>query len=196
MGNIVILLLVLLITSCSLKPTPVQLAAKKSNHAVVFDIDGTLTPQNISIFTARNHAADVVRLYADKGYKIIYLSARNRFFQFNIPDFLKDNGFPRGSVHVPQSAADRDDFSAFKQAVLQRYLIKGWKLEAAYGDSTTDFTAYADAGINKNNIYALKRVGEKTCQPGPWAKCLDSWSEQMSVVGRWPVPSCPTLAHH
>jgi len=177
-----ILVLLLLATSCSLQPTDVQVASVEFNKAVVFDIDGTLTPNNISIFTARNDAARVVSLYADKGYKIIYLSARNRFFQFNIPDFLKENTFPNGSIHVPQSASDRDDFSAFKQKILLRYRDKGWNLVAAYGDSTTDFEAYAAVGIGVDNIYAIKPIDEKTCRPGPWGKCLGAWSEQVDSI--------------
>ncbi|GAC16881.1 LNS2 domain-containing protein [Aliiglaciecola lipolytica] len=176
MQKVILGLMLILNVSCSLDPTPVDKATKDAKHAVVFDIDGTLTPNNLSIYTARCDAAQVVSQYAGRGYKIIYLSARNRYFQFNIPAFLRDNGFPKGSIHVPQSGADRDDFAAFKLSILKRYVNNGWKLSAAYGDSTTDFNAYIDAGINKNNIYGLKRAGEKHCETGQWTRCLDSWS--------------------
>jgi len=174
--------LLLLATSCSLQPTDVQVASVEYNKAVIFDIDGTLTPNNISIFTARPDAAHIVNLYADKGYKIIYLSARNMFFQFNIPCFLKENGFPIGNIHVPQQSSDRDDFAAFKQKLLMRYQNKGWNLVAAYGDSTSDFKAYAAVGIDPEHIYSIKREGAQTCQPGPWSQCLQSWSEQVDSI--------------
>jgi len=174
--------MVLFSTSCSLQSTDVEIAPPKSNKAVVFDIDGTLTPDDISIFTARSDAARVVDLYAKKGYKIIYLSARNKFFQFSIPYFLNENAFPKGSIHVPQLSTDRDDFAAFKRKLLMRYRDKGWDLVAAYGDSSTDFAAYAAVGIPVNNIYAIKRVGNEFCQPGSWSKCMESWSEQMDSI--------------
>ena len=169
----------LTITSCGLKPTDVQDASTEFNKAIVFDIDGTLTPNIISIYTARENAARAVHFYADNGYKIIYLSARVKVFQFNIPYFIKHNGFPKGSIHVPQSSADRDDFAAFKQRILERYQDKGWTLDAAYGDSSSDFEA---SGIRADSIYAIKRVGDKSCQPGSWIKCLESWTEQLASL--------------
>jgi len=163
-------------------PFEVQKAPLKQDQAVVFDIDGTLTPKPSAIFTARDDAASAVRLYADKGYKIIYLSARIAIFQANIPNWLKENHFPEGSIHVPQTATDSSDHAAFKKRILDIYKANGWKLVAAYGDSSTDFQAYAEAGIKRNYVFALQRAGETSCQPGIWAKCFSSWSEQMDFI--------------
>lgn len=55
---------------------------------------------------------------------------------------------------------------------------------AAYGDSSTDFEAYADVGIKKDQVFALQRIGETSCQPGIWAKCFSSWTEQIGEGAR------------
>lgn len=182
----IFIVIALTLMGCTLSPTEVLPPMGNANKAVVFDIDSTLTPKDTSIYTARDNAAKAVRLYADKGYQIIYLSARNRYFQFNIPRFLSNNGFPDGNIHVPQSAEDRSDFAAFKYAILQRYLDAGWQLEYGYGDSSTDFEAYVEAGIKPEHIYALQRAGASECQPGPWAACLQTWNEQLATVSATP----------
>ena len=174
MRNLSILLVVMLCTSCALLPYEIQETPLKPDEAVVFDIDGTLTPSPSAIFTARQDAAKAVNLIANKGYKIIYLSARPTFLQAGIPNWLKENRFPEGSIHVPQTAADSSDPAGFKKRILSSYKAKGWKFVAAFGDSTTDFEAYADAGIT--HVIALKRVGASECQPGKYEKCWSSWS--------------------
>lgn len=91
----------MLCISCVLPPFEIQKAPLKADQAVVFDIDGTLTPSRWAIYTAREDAAKAVDVYADAGYKIIYLSARTQLFQSGIPNWLKKNQFPEGSINVP-----------------------------------------------------------------------------------------------
>ncbi|MDO8266424.1 MAG: hypothetical protein Q7T32_01145 [Moraxellaceae bacterium] len=182
MRTLTLAALVLLCTGCTLHPTEVQKTPVRPDQAVVFDIDGTLTPRPRSIFTPREDAASAVRRFADRGYKIIYLSARVRPLQSGIPEWLAEHGFPEGSIHVPQSHADSADHAAFKTRILQRYQQNGWHFVAAYGDSSTDFEAYAAVGIDKNRVYALQRAGQPACQPGPWRQCLTSWTEHLGSL--------------
>jgi hypothetical protein len=163
-------------------PYEIQQAPVKPDQAVVFDIDGTLTPKPSAVFTAREDAASAVQLYADNGYKIIYLSARTRLLQSGIPDWLKKNNFPEGSIHVPQSANESSDHAAFKKGILEQYRDKGWMFLAAYGDTSTDFEAYSYAGIDENHVFALQREGKSTCQPGSWVECLQSWTEHKDKI--------------
>lgn len=172
----------LILIGCSLLPFEIQKTPLKPDQAVVFDIDGTLTPKPLAIYTARNDAANAVRLYADKGYKIIYLSTRIQLFQAGIPNWLKENSFPEGSVHVSQTANDSRDPAIFKKRILDIYKTNGWKFVAAYGDSSTDFEAYANVGIQKEHVFALQREGETSCQLGVWAECLSSWTEHKKVI--------------
>ncbi len=188
MRNLSILLVVLLCSSCALRTFDIQKAPLKPNQAVVFDIDGTLTPKVSAISIARGDAASAVQLFADSGYKIIYLSARTRLLQSGIPDWLKKNNFPEGSIQVPQSSTDSSDHAAFKKRILKKFHENGWNFFAAYGDSSTDFEAYFDVGIEKDHVFALRRVGEHSCQPGKWAKCLKSWSDHMAEISKMVQP--------
>ena len=169
------------IMSCTLRPFSVPLATE-NNKAVVFDIDGTLTPDLLSIYTARENAANAVQQYANNGYTIVYLSARFRWLQSGIPQWLEDNDFPAGSIHVPQSFSERRNAESFKTRILHTYLSKGWQFYAAYGDSSTDFSAYNNADISASRIFATKRNDEDFCQPGIWAACLPSWSSHLTKI--------------
>ena len=182
MRNLTISLVAILCTSCTLLPVDIPEAPSEQSQAVVFDIDGTLTPEPMAIFTVREGAVNAARFYADKGYKIIYLSARVRPLQSSIPSWLETNNFPAGTIHVPQTLSFGYQHTVFKKGIVNAYRRKGWKLLAAYGDSSTDFDAYSKAGFKKERIFALRRVGKPTCQPGVWAKCLDSWAEHMSDI--------------
>ena len=152
------------------------------SECVVFDIDGTLTPKVSAIRTARKGAATAVHTFADAGYLIIYLSARVRLLQGGIPDWLEENGFPRGRLHLTESRNERKDHAAFKASVLDAYRADGWRCVAAYGDSSSDFEAYASAGISPQRIYALKREGAESCQAGGWSGCYETWEEQMGII--------------
>lgn len=184
MRNLIILLIVMLCSSCALPPADIPNAPQEKAPAVVFDIDGTLTPRPIEVWEARDNATKVVQLFADKGYKIIYLSARPKLFQANIPNWLKKEGFPDGSVNVPETAEDEKDAAHFKTRILRDFQAHGWKIEFAFGDSTTDFDAYAAVGIPKERVFALQREGETSCQKGTWQACLTGWAEHMNSISK------------
>lgn len=159
-----------------------ELAMDVQSKCVVFDIDGTLTPKVLSIKTAREGAATAVRAFADSGYLIVYLSARIPLLQGGIRDWLEENGFPPGRLHLTESRDDRKDHAAFKKRVLEAYKAGGCRFVAAFGDSSSDFEAYASVGISPQRIFALKREGKKTCQTGAWAGCYATWGEQMDTI--------------
>lgn len=184
MRNQIIFLMVMLCSSCVQPSADIPNATQKQAQVVVFDIDGTLTPRPLEFWEARRDAAKVVHFYADKGYKIIYLSARITILQANIPNWLKENGFPEGSVHITETTEDKKDHARFKTRILQDYLAHGWKVRFAYGDSTTDFDAYAAVGIPKEHVFALRRAGESFCQPGAWKTCLNGWTEHFDSIAK------------
>jgi phosphatidate phosphatase PAH1 len=188
MRNLSILLVAILCSSCALRTFDIQKAPLKPNQAVVFDIDGTLTPKVSAIYTARDGAASAVQLFAKNGYKIIYLSARTRLLQSGIPDWLKKHDFPEGSIQVPQTSTDSSDHAAFKTRILKKFQAKGWNIFAAYGDSSTDFEAYSEAHIDKEHVFALRRAGEDSCQPGIWAECLNSWADHTDHIKQMVQP--------
>jgi hypothetical protein len=167
-----------------LPPTEIPNPVRPQQQAVVFDIDGTLTPQNLFVFEARAGAAQAVRALSGKGYKIVYLSTRIPLFQSGLPDWLHQNGFPQGPLHVAQSAEERAQAEKFKFDILSAYLKQGWKIDYAYGDSSTDFAAYAEAGIPQEHVFALKRWGSDNCQNGVYQRCLDGWIAYLPYIER------------
>jgi trehalose-6-phosphatase len=181
MRVLVIAVLSLPAAACSLAPTAVPAPGARP-QAVVFDIDGTLTPTPRAIRSPRTDAATAARRFADQGVQVVYLSARVRLLQAGIPEWLRAQGFPPGPIHVPQGRADSTDPAAFKTGILRQYRDKGWRFVAAYGDSSTDFHAYAAAGIAAERVYALRRAGETACQPGIWRECLVEWTPHLATL--------------
>ena len=172
-------LLLLLIAGCAqVPPSPVPAPTSSQSRAVVFDVDGTLTPDVLAITEVRANAAKAVGMYAEQGYKIVYLSVRIQGFQAELPAWLKENGFPDGSIHVSQASKPDE----FKAGILNEYKAKGWILVGAYGDSETDFAAYAKADIPKNRVFALKRRGWLDCTEGVYRECLAGWTEHLTFI--------------
>ncbi|MCW8091970.1 LNS2 domain-containing protein [Alteromonas sp. ASW11-130] len=176
---------ILITAGCTTLPDqPVPVAIDGKSRAIVFDVDGTLTPKPIAINTARENAARAVNLFAENGYTIIYLSARNLFFQFPIPDWLQENDFPAGIIHVPRTHAEHFNPAEFKAGMLQKYVDEGWMLVAAYGDTHTDFEAYSQVGIPRERIFAVQREDAEQCQLTEqiWAECLTGWQPHFEQI--------------
>ena len=184
MRHFSILILIIIIGGCAKSASELQFAYEEQTMAVVFDIDGTLTPRPIEMWTAREDAAKAVHIFAAKGYQIVYLSARVRPFQATIPRWLEENGFPHGSLLLTETAEDRKDPVYFKTRMLQDLRAHGWELAFAFGDSSTDFEAYTAVGIPTERVFALRREGEDTCQPGAWKACLNGWTEYIDAIAQ------------
>lgn len=185
MCHLLLLIIALSVWGCvSIPQVEVPSPSRSQVQAVVLDIDGTLTPQNMAVYEPRPGAAEAIQALSGKGYKIIYLSTRIPLFQAGLPSWLRQNGFPEGSLHVAQSGEERDQADTFKARVLTAYLQSGWRLSYAYGDSSTDFTAYAEAGIPRERVFGLKRRDSKDCQPGIYLRCLDGWTEHLPYIER------------
>lgn len=185
MRHLGLLIIALSAWGCSTIPqVEVPPPSPSQGQAVVLDIDGTLTPKNMAVYEPRPGAAEAIRALSAKGYKIIYLSARIPLYQAGLPDWLRRNGFPEGILHVAQSGEERDQADKFKARVLAAYLQRGWRLAYAYGDSSTDFTAYAEAGIPRERVFGLKRKDSKVCQPGVYLTCLAGWTEHLPYIER------------
>ena len=150
---------------------------------VVMILAGCTNLPAVDVAVPPTPQARAVGMYSSKGYGVIYLSTRASLFQTGIPEWLKKNGFPAGSVHVAQTHADRQHPKKYESRIMKDYQSKGWKLVGGYGDSATDFNAYADVGIPKAWVFALLRRGKSSCQPGVWEACLSGWAEHLSFIG-------------
>lgn len=122
---------------------------------VVFDIDGTLTTDDNEFLLQLNDESyqpkmmvagnDVVKAWAQKGYAVVYLTARAHVFRAESRAWLDALGFPPGPLITTNLASDTQDYKALW---LNRMIDTfGWQIVAAYGNAETDIGAYAAAGI-------------------------------------------------
>lgn len=174
---------ILVLSGCVPAP-PAEVPPLSATHVqvVVLDIDGTLTPRNVDFFEPRASASDAINAFHKKGYKVVYLTTRVQAFQSMLPDWLRRNGFPEGTLHVAQTANERANPADYKARVLRQYVQAGWRLAYAYGDSTTDFVAYSRVGIPQDRVFALKRKHADNCQDGVYKLCLESWAQHLPFI--------------
>jgi hypothetical protein len=146
--------------------TPAQIPIPKDNivSVVVLDIDGTLTPKVLDVYSVRPDAAKAMSALSEKGYTVIYVTTRIPLFQSMLPKWLRDNGFPEGILRVAQTDEEREHPEAYKARVLN------------------DYAAYAAAGIPKERVFALKRTGSNNCEKGIYEACLDGWTEHLPYI--------------
>lgn len=175
MPRFLVSVIAVLCVGCTLQSDRVVFAPHDGARAVVLDIDGTLTPDVHKVFEVRPHAAGVTEAIDEAGMQLIYLTARVPAFQFLIPGWLERHGFADGRVHVTESDEHRADLVAFKTGVVDAWQEAGWEIAVAVGDSTTDFEAYARAGVARERVFAVRRDGDDACEPGPWAQCFEDW---------------------
>jgi phosphatidate phosphatase PAH1 len=188
MRCLIVAALLLLVSACATLPNPpIPEPPDTGSQFVAFDIDGTLTPHNLLVSQPRPDAASAVRAFESKGYAIVYITTRVAGLQASLPSWLERNGFPPGTLHVAQSSRDRENAADFKLRVLNSYIERGWRLSYAFGDSPTDFAAYQGAGLPRERVFALKRMGRSTCEEGVYGACLDGWSEYLEAIDAAPT---------
>ncbi|WP_181186427.1 LNS2 domain-containing protein [Orenia metallireducens] len=136
---------------------------------VVFDIDGTLTLNDIEFvkeFTselcdelyqskAYPGAQDVVKYYVDRGYNIIYLTARPYWGSDLSRKWLIEKEFPFGILHTKYNEDTFEENDVYKTNYLNKIINKGVHIERAYGNATTDIDAYYSAGLYSSQIFII-----------------------------------------
>lgn len=146
---------------------------------VVFDIDGTLTLSDSEMvyevidgfFTESYEATpyansqQVVRYYTDRGYQIIYLTARPYWLGDITYKWLIDRGYPLGMVHT-MATGDSSPHDVYKTTYLSGLVNKGISIPYAYGNATTDIIAYNNIGVPKSHTYIIgKNAGNEGTVP-------------------------------
>jgi len=150
--------------SCAAHYTYLYPAGEK---VVVTDIDGTLTTNDgelskqladVTYVPAMMGAADkLVQAWDAKHYPVIYLTARPHSVRVESRGWLDDLGFPAGPL---MTAVMVEEASAYKTAWLKRMVNDfGWTIVAAYGNATTDITAYANANVPKSQTFIVGPEG-------------------------------------
>lgn len=144
---------------------------------VVFDIDGTLTLSDGEVtreyideyffedYKAKAYegAVQVVNYYKNRGYNIIYLTARPYWLSDISSKWLIEKGFPIGTVHTREEAVPKESGDVYKRNYLNSLKEKHVAIHAAYGNAMTDIYAYKAVGISLDKIYI---IGENAGKDG------------------------------
>jgi phosphatidate phosphatase PAH1 len=147
-----------------------------SKIAIVTDIDETLTTADEEFFQQlqdgtydpleREGASDLIRGYADRGYFIVYLTARaetlnlagtNETARQGTERWLTEHDFPltRSDVVLASEVVFGDAARQYKAAALQSRQTDDFSFDYAYGNADSDVRAYADAGIPKDVTFII-----------------------------------------
>lgn len=133
------------------------------SKVVVADIDGTLTLDDNELLMQLSDGAytpkmmtaanTLLQTWAQKGYTVVYLTARPHAFRAESRQWLKQFDFPVGPVITTNVAGHAD---TYKTLWLKRMVDNfGWQIVAAYGNADTDITAYENAGIPKDHTFIV-----------------------------------------
>lgn len=160
---------------------------------VVSDVDGTLTSSENAEFGAllrgsipetHDGAPDVLQALADKGYRVMYLTARPEYLLGRTRAFLETHGFPPGIVHttLTMTGTTGDGARAFKTAELQaigkRGLIPSW----GFGNRDSDAQTYTAIGIKPVNHCVLYQWDD----PGLGCRRIESYEDLLGEVDAAP----------
>ena len=146
-----------------------------SKVAIVTDIDETLTTLDQEFITqlqdasydprARASGPELMQGYAERGFFILYLTARGETLLLPSGEtardaterWLTEHAFPlaRSELVLAPDVFFGDPVRAYKAGALQEREANGFSYRYAYGNAQTDIDAYADAGIAKERTYTI-----------------------------------------
>ncbi len=170
-------------------------------EAIVFDIDETLTIDDEEWEkqkadgtydpVEREAGSDLVRAYADRGYYIVYLTARSKTWVLGgtgetAPDathrWLVEHDFPiddgRSRLIMSEMVVPGDAAQAYKSAALMEMQAEGLTFMAAYGNAVTDIGAFAEAMIAKEATFI---IGQHAGEEGTVAIAGESWKPHLDA---------------
>lgn len=141
---------------------------------VVTDIDGTLTISDDELMAQigdgsydpkqNGSAALLMKTWAEKGYQVVYLTARPHLFRAETRAWLRRHGFPDGPVISANQLVFGESARTYKRAWVERVRTGlGWEVVAAYGNADSDIDAYEEGGIAKSITFI---IGELAGQSG------------------------------
>ncbi|NUP10961.1 MAG: hypothetical protein HOW73_33360 [Polyangiaceae bacterium] len=149
----------------------------EGTKVVVTDIDGTLTLSDEELFKQIDDGAYVplqnqsaqalMSAWVDKGYVVVYLTARPHLFRSETRAWMEHEGFPVGPVITANSLVFDESARVYKRSWLNRVLDDfHWDVVAAYGNAESDIDAYEDAGVPKDITFIVGEfAGANGTQP-------------------------------
>ncbi len=138
----------------------------ETTPVIITDIDGTLTLNDEELFAQIDDgsytpkqitaANTLMTRWAEKGYRIVYITARPHLFRAETRAWLRDEGFPTGPVITGSGLVFGSAAHEYKLAWMNRMLVDfKWNVVAAYGNADSDISAYAAAGIPKEVTFIV-----------------------------------------
>lgn len=140
-----------------------------ATRLVVSDVDGTLTESEMAAFTstrpprANPGAANVLRTLAERGYDIVYLTARPEWHVPTTRRWLAANRFPPGLLRTTTTTTGLfgDGARDFKTAEIRGFAQRlGRAPDIAFGNMPSDVQAYASAGVPAAGRYFYRLDGD------------------------------------
>jgi len=134
--------------------------------AVIFDVDGTLTTTDFEAYkdyvglktaTPYPNAINMVNAYKNKGYQIIYLTARPYWVAKDAREWFANREMPTGHYRSnayaglvpPNTQAHKTDYVRYLKNTV------GLDIVRAYGNALTDIAAYAEGGIDPKDTWII-----------------------------------------
>lgn len=167
----------------------------------VTDIDGTLTTSDTELFQQLLDGSYVPDAYPDavaltdaeaaRGHLLVYLTGRPYWLTNRTRGWLAELGFAHGAVHLAASNLDilptDGSVGEYKRAYLASLIAKGYTLDLAYGNATTDIYAYLGAGVTGDRQWI---IGTNGGNDGTHA-VADSWTPRTAEVAQSPTIAQP-----
>jgi hypothetical protein len=141
----------------------------RGTKIVVTDIDGTLTTANAEFqtqvtqpsYVPKEHpsASEMIKKWAQKGYRIVFLTARPDNFRDASRVWLRDKGINVGPIITAKSFVTGPAAVSYKSAALATIVNDyGWQVVAAYGNEVSDVQAYANANVPKAQTFTVENA--------------------------------------
>lgn len=140
--------------------------AAPGQKTVVFDIDGTLTMDDLELVEGSGAdiyegAADVVSYWQSLGYQPVFITARPYLFETMTRDWLTAHGLDGPVFLKPGFTDDTKEYK--RDLVLALKNEAKLDVEFAYGNAETDICAYAEAGIAPERTFIIGENAGKAC---------------------------------
>lgn len=173
----------------------------RGGRLTVFDIDGTLTTSDMELvkdvitdlfepilrgtYTPVPHpfARELVEERVRLGGVPIFLTGRPYWLTGISREWLAGQRIPVGALHTTDATSDAlpTQVAGYKTAFLKLLMSRGFVIQGAYGNASTDITAYADAGLPTADTYIIGTNGGKSgthgaCAATPTCK---TWEEEV-----------------
>lgn len=142
-------------------------------QVVLADIDETITLSDEEIFLQigdesydqrkREYSVELTQAWAEKGYQMIYLTARPHVFRAETRAWLTRHGYAPGPIITAPELVLGDTARQYKFEWTSRLINDlQWDIVAAYGNSGSDIEAYAEAGLDKAITFIIgESAGEQ-----------------------------------